>query len=131
VGAAKARGMIGPPSLDLLPEHRRLVLEILRANLPPATKAWVFGSRATGQARPYSDLDLAIDAGRPLSLDERAILTEAFGDSDLPYKVDVVDWDGIDDRFRQLIAAERVALAEPADRDAAIGTDPSEFRDAE
>jgi len=72
----------------------------------------VFGSRATGRARRYSDLDLAIDAGRRLTLDEIAGLTEAFSDSDLPYKVDLIDWHDIDDRWRQTIVAERAALAE-------------------
>lgn len=63
-------------------------------------------------ARRYSDLDLAIDAGRPLTLDEIARLTEAFRDSDLPYRVDVVDWQGIGDHFRAAIAGERTALDE-------------------
>ena len=93
-------------------DHSQLVLNILRANLPASTKAWVFGSRATGRARRYSDLDLAIDAGRRLTLDEIAGLTEAFSDSDLPYKVDLIDWHDIDDRWRQTIVAERAALAE-------------------
>ena len=97
---------------DLPRGHERLVLNVLRAHLPPNTKAWVFGSRATGRARRYSDLDLAIDAGRRLTLDETASLAEAFSDSDLPYRVDVVDWHTIDDRWRQTIVTERVALAE-------------------
>ncbi|HEX4616075.1 MAG TPA: nucleotidyltransferase domain-containing protein [Stellaceae bacterium] len=106
--------MTRPVHITLTAEHRRLVLNILRANLPPSTKVWVFGSRATGRARRYSDLDLAIDAGRPLTLDEIAGLTEAFSDSDLPYKVDIVDWRNIEDRWRQTIMAERVALTEAA-----------------
>ena len=90
---------------------RRLVRKILAAHLPPASTVWVFGSRATGRARRYSDLDLAIDAGRPLSLDEVASLAEAFSDSDLPYRVDVVDWCAIDAGFRDIIAKARVKLA--------------------
>ncbi len=78
----------------------------------------MFGSRATGRARRYSDLDLAIDAGRRLSLDELAELAEAFSDSDLPYKVDFIDWHNVDDYWRQTITAERVALTETAHRDA-------------
>jgi predicted nucleotidyltransferase len=104
--------MIRPAQIELPAEHRRLVLSVLRAILPQGTKVWVFGSRVTGRARRYSDLDLAIDAGRPLTLDEIAGLTEAFSDSDLPYKVDLVDWHGIDGRWRQIIAAERAVLAE-------------------
>jgi uncharacterized protein len=98
--------------IDLPADHKRLVLNVLRANLPPSTKAWVFGSRATGRARRYSDLDLTIDAGRRLTLDETARLTEAFSDSDLPYRVDLLDWHDIDERWRQTIVAERVALTE-------------------
>jgi uncharacterized protein len=104
---------------DLPADHRRLVLNILHTNLPASTKAWVFGSRATGRARRYSDLDLAIDTGRPMTLDEIARLAEAFSDSDLPYRVDLVDWHDIDDRWRQMIVAERVALTEAAQPDAA------------
>jgi len=95
---------------DLPRDDERLVLSVLRAHLPPNTKAWVFGSRATGRARRYSDLDLAIDAGRRLTLDETARLAEAFSESDLPYRVDVVDWRTIDDCWRQAILAQRVAL---------------------
>ncbi len=89
-----------------------MVLDILHANLPLNAKAWVFGSRATGRASRYSDLDLAIDAGRRLTLDKTARLAEAFSDSDLPYRVDLVDWHDIGDRWRQTIAAERLALTE-------------------
>ena len=104
--------MTDPVHIDLPADHRCLALSILRAHLPPRTKAWVFGSRATGRARRYSDLDLAIDAGRRLTLDETARLSEAFSESDLPYRVDLVDWHDINDRWRQTIVAERVALTE-------------------
>ena len=45
-------------------------------------------------------------------LDKAATLREAFEESDLPYRVDIVDWHAIDEGFRRLIEAERVALAE-------------------
>jgi predicted nucleotidyltransferase len=110
--------MTRPLHIDLPADHRRLVLDILRAHLPRRTKTWVFGSRVTGRARRYSDLDLAIDAGRRLTLDEIARLAEAFSDSDLPYKVDLVDWHEIDDPWRETIAAEGAALGEAARPDA-------------
>lgn len=99
-----------PSHIDLSANHRGLVLNILRAHFSPGIQAWVFGSRATGRARRYSDLDLAIDAGRALTLDEMAALSEAFSDSNLPYKVDFVDWQSVDDHWRQMIGAECVAL---------------------
>ena len=106
--------MIKPLLVDLPADHRRTVLDILHQNLPLNTQAWVFGSRATGRARRYSDLDLTIDAGRRLTLDETAKLTEAFSDSELPYRVDLVDWHEIGDRWRQSIAAQRLTLTKGA-----------------
>jgi predicted nucleotidyltransferase len=96
--------------IDLSSEHRQLVLDLLAQVLPASAQVWVFGSRATGRARRYSDLDLLIDAGRPLSRDEAALLREAFEESDLPYRVDIVDWHAIGDRFRSLIAEQRLEL---------------------
>ena len=98
-------------SLDLSEQHRQIVLQVLTETLPDGTQAWVFGSRAKGRARRYSDLDLVIDAGRRLSVDQTAILREAFDESDLPYRVDLVDWHALDDGFRRLIMTERVPLA--------------------
>ena len=100
--------------IDLSADDRQLVCKILVTHLPPAAKVWVFGSRATGRARRYSDLDLAVDAGRPLTLDETAILAEAFSDSDLPYRIDIVDWHAIDPGFRKVIAKTRIPLAATA-----------------
>jgi len=97
-------------SLDLVPEHRRIVLGIIAEHLPPPTRVWVFGSRATGRARRYSDLDLVLDAGRRLTIDETAILREAFDECDLPYRVDIVDWHAISDEFRRTIAHQRIPL---------------------
>jgi predicted nucleotidyltransferase len=107
--AASAR-MIGTSTVDLTPEQRRIVLSILAAELKAEASVRVFGSRTTGRARHSSDLDPAIDAGRQLSRDEAARLAEAFRDSDLPYRVDLVNWRTIGDDFRRLIAAERVPL---------------------
>jgi predicted nucleotidyltransferase len=115
-GDAVKRGlrMTRPVHIDLPADHRWLVLDILRAHLPSITRAWVFGSRATGRARRYSDLDLAIDAGRRLTLDETARLSEAFSESDLPCRVDLVDWHDINDHWRQAIVADRLALTKGA-----------------
>lgn len=98
-------------SLDLTADHRRLVLDILDACVPAEAEVWVFGSRATGKARRYSDLDLAIDAGQPLEPGKLGELSEAFSESDLPYRVDIVDWRRISPEFRELIASDRQRLA--------------------
>jgi predicted nucleotidyltransferase len=66
------------------------------------THAWVFGSRATGYARRYSDLDLALEWEHPLDHDELGDVADALSESDLPYKVDLIDLRSIDPPFRTI-----------------------------
>lgn len=100
------------PDIEILPEHWAIVREILRACIP-RHEVWVFGSRATRKAKAYSDLDLAVMTQEPLSLDVRAELADRFSESDLPWKVDVVDWAVTSDSFREAIKRKRV-LVQPA-----------------
>ena len=96
-------------TVDLTPEHSRIVLDVLRQHVPDR-KILVFGSRASGCARQYSDLDLAIIGDEPLTLDISAILREAFSDSDLPFKVDFVDWAQTDESFRDIIGHSSIQI---------------------
>lgn len=86
-----------------------IIRAILRAHVPDCS-VWAFGSRATDRAKPYSDLDLAINGGKPLGIDLAAQLAEAFAESDLPYKVDIVDWTTASERFRKVIERDRVVV---------------------
>ena len=88
--------------IDITPEERAIVLRILN-EIVPDREVRAFGSRVTGKAKPFSDLDLAIMGDEPLSLETRARLEEAFSESDLPWKVDVLDWNLTDEKFRNLI----------------------------
>jgi len=47
--------------------------------LPEMRFAYLFGSAATGIMRPDSDVDVAVDCGRPLGLDDYAAITEISG----------------------------------------------------
>lgn len=88
--------------IDITPEERAIVLRILN-EIVPDREVRVFGSRVTGKAKPFSDLDLAIMGDEPLSLETRAWLEEAFSESELPWKVDVLDWAVTDNHFKEII----------------------------
>ncbi|MCF7521574.1 nucleotidyltransferase domain-containing protein [Neisseria sp. ZJ106] len=88
--------------ITIAPEDLQMVQNILRQYIPQRT-VWAFGSRVVGNAKPYSDLDLAILGDNPLSLQEHADLADAFSQSDLPWKVDLVDWHLISEEFRNII----------------------------
>lgn len=83
---------------------------VLAAHLPPGFAASAFGSRASGRPKPWSDLDLVIEGPAPLPLPALARLAEAFDDSDLPWKVDLVDRAGLDAAFAAIVDAEKVPL---------------------
>ena len=100
------------PSVDLRPDHWAIVRSALRRHVPDR-EVLAFGSRATWTAKDYSDLDLAVMGEEPLSLRTASALDEALGDSDLPFKVDVVDWARIDDSFRAIIRRDAVTMQAP------------------
>ena len=102
---------------DMRVEHAAIVREVLRAHLPPGARAYVFASRAHGGARRYSDLDLALEWERPLGLRLIGEIAEALSESDLPYKVDIVDLLTVDPGFRARIVADCAAFdtAEPGE----------------
>jgi predicted nucleotidyltransferase len=101
-------------TLDMHEEHAAILRGVLRVHLPAGARAFVFGSRAHGGVRRYSDLDLALEWKRPLGLDLIAAIAEALSESDLPYKVDLST---VDPSFRSRIVADCIAL--PVDREAA------------
>lgn len=98
-----------PAKLDLSENEYEIVRAILKQKLPN-TEVRAFGSRVTGKARPYSDLDLVIMTQTPIPLSELAALREAFSESDLPWKVDLVDWASTSTKFRAVINQDNVVV---------------------
>jgi uncharacterized protein len=90
--------------IDISTEDAEIVRSVLRRLLPAGARAYVFGSRVHGGARRFSDLDLALVWDRPLGPRLIGEIAEALSESDLPYKVDVLDLASIDPAFRAQIA---------------------------
>ncbi|WP_319823840.1 restriction endonuclease subunit S [Thalassovita sp.] len=97
--------------IDISPEQLAIVQGILKDHLPKGTLAWAFGSRVTWTAKPFSDLDIALEGAAPLAADVLIDLEEAFEASDLPWKVDVIDLNAVSPEFRAIVERQRV----PAD----------------
>ena len=85
--------------IDLMPEHRFTVKAVLDA-VAPGVEVSVFGSRVTGRAKKHSDLDLALQGAQPLDWRLLASLREAFEESDLPFRVDLVNWSSCSALFK-------------------------------
>ena len=78
-----------------LPKHCLALVRALIRQHAPHHQFFAFGSRVVGGAagrrrvKPHSDLDLAF-TGEPIPLEQLFALREAFSESDLPMRVDIV-----------------------------------------
>ena len=88
--------------LDLLPEHLKIVKAIV-VKFVPDCEVRVFGSRCNGTARKYSDLDLCIRCNEKLDWKVLAHLKDALMESDLPFRVDLLDYYAMLEHFRKNI----------------------------
>ena len=97
--------------IDLNPNHLSIVEGILAEHVPEC-EVRAFGSRATWNAKDYSDIDVAIVGDGPLDWRTLGRLKESFEESNLPMRVDVLDWHAISESFRKVIKRDYVVLQE-------------------
>jgi hypothetical protein len=72
-------------------------------------RLYLFGSRARGDARGASDIDIAILPDAPLQPGTLARIRDALEESTIPYEVEVVDLSAVDEPFRRSVLAEAIA----------------------
>lgn len=92
--------------------ERLLILGVLKKILEThySGSVFVFGSRARGDFRPHSDLDLLFELTPVLSLKTQLQLQDAFQESDLPYKVDVVSIQNLLPEYRDGVLKDQKLL---------------------
>ena len=79
-----------------------IIINILHSHIKKG-KVYAFGSRHKNNNRKFSDLDIAIDTGEKLSFEFLNILKDAFEENDLPYRVDIIDYNNISDKFKKIV----------------------------
>lgn len=86
--------------------HLQEVKRIL-AFWAPGIPAFAYGSRIHGRnLKPLSDLDLCLKDVRPVPDKVIWQVRDAFDISDLPMRVDVVDWHNLSEEFRDAIGPD-------------------------
>lgn len=76
-------------------------------------RLWVFGSRACGDFKKFSDLDILYqlpEAGPPLPSGFLSTISEHLEDSRLPIRVDLVDQKNVADSYYESIMKDKVAI---------------------
>lgn len=83
-------------------EQLEIVRKILKNNVPNA-EIRIFGSRYKHTNKEYSDIDIAIVQKEKISLEVYSKMKEEFEESNLKYRVDLVDWNTISEEFKKII----------------------------
>jgi len=99
-------------TLSIHPKHLEITKSILNKYISDNILVWIFGSRVFDNTKPYSDLDIALENKNKetISLKILASLKADFIDSDLPWKVDVIDYNSISGIFKENVDITKVKL---------------------
>ncbi len=97
--------------IDVTPAELEMIMKILNLHVPEF-EVRVFGSRVNGNSRPTSDIDLVVMTDTPLPILRLIELKEAFTESNLPFRVDVLDWARIGESFRTIIEKSYAIIQE-------------------
>lgn len=88
--------------INISPEHLETIKRILAKHVG-GCEVRAFGSRVAGKTKAYSDLDVAVIANNKIKRRVKMLLREALEESDLPFRVDIVDYNAVSDEFRAII----------------------------
>jgi len=88
--------------LDISEKHRAIIAAILH-DLIPDCEVRAYGSRTNGNSHSGSDLDLVVAGKEKIPLKLLLKLKGAFEESNLPFSVDVLDWNEIPEDFKRSI----------------------------
>ncbi|MBU4210907.1 nucleotidyltransferase domain-containing protein [Patescibacteria group bacterium] len=73
-------------------------------------KAFVFGSRAVGKKRKFSDVDVGLISKGKMSVMKKMAIEEELEESNIPYTVDVVDFYNVDEKFKKIALKKVISL---------------------
>jgi predicted nucleotidyltransferase len=90
---------------------RDVLKKTVRTHLPnEAYRVFIFGSRATKASRKFSDIDLGIEGPVPLTSKQYIQLANALDETDIPYKIDLVDFSEVSEKFKIIALQNTINL---------------------
>lgn len=92
-------------------EEKEKIIGILNV-MYPGIKIILFGSRARGNFRSNSDIDLALDAGRKLELEELAQIRNIIEALNIPQMIDIADMYRVPSTLKEVILKEGLVWKE-------------------
>ena len=103
--------MVEQKIIDVEPRHLKMVQSIFAHHLP-FKKVWAYGSRVKWTARKTSDLDCVVFGATDMEIYKAQ---EAFDESDIPFEVQLLNWETIPDDFKENIKKEYFVMRKESD----------------
>ncbi len=88
-------------------EIKNKIIRVIHALIPKAD-IYLFGSRATGKHHDRSDIDIALDADKPLDRLDVGEIRDMLNASNIPYSFDIVDLHNIGEDLKKDIYAQGI-----------------------
>lgn len=86
---------------------KMVIFKYLNSN---EVKVFVFGSRATNTNVKFSDIDLGLISAKKIGYNTVLKIEEELENSNIPYRVDVVDFSKVSDKFKEVASKKVVYL---------------------
>ena len=90
-------------------QWRMLIKQTVQKYLGNDVQVFLFGSRATGTNRKWSDADVGIITKEKLG-NEILFIQDDLEQSDIPYRVDVVDFNAVSPQFAKVALSSTIEL---------------------
>ncbi len=95
---------------SVVERYQPLIIQIFEKYLKgEEVEVYIYGSRARGTEDEVSDIDIAVKS-RDLSAFQFSQLKELFSESNIPYKIDLIDWSKASRELKDNIRKEGVLI---------------------
>ncbi len=104
--------------LELRPHHLEMLRALLQQQMRHA-EVWAYGSRVNGNGHDASDLDLVVRRPNDLNqeIPELGAMQDVLSESNLPIRVEIMDWARIPASFQREIERAYVVVQVGSDTD--------------
>ena len=93
--------------MTLNKRYKDELISIIHKHIPGCT-IYLFGSRAINKERPGSDIDIALDNGKPIDSNKLLAIKMAFDETTIPMKMDLVDFNTAPQELKNDILREGI-----------------------
>ncbi len=93
--------------LSFTEQYKKIIVPIIQKYVPHA-KIILYGSRARGDDRAGSDIDIALDMGKKIDTHSIAQITGDLEESALPINFDIVDFYALSEDMQKEIVKDGV-----------------------